>query len=79
MHIASDPSLHRPGWIYDANGVGYPAGNEPWIMWHHIDGPLLHFRNGELHWMTMWERMLCWLGQADALSLERKHLPHLSQ
>lgn len=77
IHFASDKSLHRPGYIYDNQGVGYPANNRAWILWNHIDGPLLHFRNGELHWLTLRERFMCWLGRDNAATIEFKRKPHL--
>lgn len=77
MHITSDPSLQRPGYIYNEHGMGYSADNRPWIMWKHIDGPLLHYRDGQLHWLTPWERFRCWLNLDDANSLEAKRRPDL--
>lgn len=72
----------RAGWVcQSAPGGGYvcwPADNKPHIQMNHIDGPLLHFRNGELHWLTLWERVMVRLGRADAYSLERKHRPLLA-
>lgn len=71
----------REGWLCQraASGgfVGWPADSRPSIQANHIDGPLLHFRNGELHWLTLRERFLFWLGLVDAYSLEHKHRPHL--
>ena len=46
---------------------------EPNIHWKHIDGPLLVMRDGQMHWLTLWERLCCALGWHDARSLERKH------
>lgn len=81
-HIISDRSLMRADYSYSAmlNGafIGWPTANRPEIIWDQIDGPLLHFRNGELHWLTAWERFRCWLGLDDAFTLERKHRPVLS-
>lgn len=75
------PSSSRPGWVCQplpgGGGVGWPAEREPSIEAKHIDGPLLIFRNGELHWLTLWERLLFKLGMTDAKALERKHRPHL--
>lgn len=78
MHIVSSPELQRPGYVYNAHGIGYPASSRPEIVWKHIDGPLLHYRDGQLHWLTLWERLRCWLGLDDALSLEAKRRPELS-
>lgn len=77
MYIVPDPSLQRPGYIYNSHGIGYPATNRPWIMWNHIDGPLLHFRDGQLHWLTFRERIRCWFNLDDAESLEAKRRPDL--
>ena len=59
--------------------IGYPADAQPSINRRHIDGPLLYLRNGEMHWLTLWERLLLLLGKVDALVLERKYRPHLSE
>lgn len=71
----------REGWIHHpAPGggyIGWPANARPSITPNHIDGPLLVLRNGELHWLTIWERLLFGLKLADAYSLERKHRPCL--
>jgi hypothetical protein len=63
---------------YDQSGVGYHVGNRPRIKWDHPDGALLYFRNGEIHWLTPWESIRCWLKWDDAGSLERKHRPNLA-
>lgn len=60
MHIISDKSLARPGYVYGKSGsswIGYPASIKPVVIWGHIDGPLLYMSNGELHWLTFFERM----------------------
>ncbi len=49
----------------------------PYITLRHIDGPLLTFRDGQMHWLTIWERIQLWLGRIDAESLERKLRPNL--
>lgn len=77
MHIISDQSLRRQGYVYEElpnNGgwIGRPETNRPSINWKHIDGPLLYFRNGQLHWLSYRERLRCWLGWDDAASLEKK-------
>lgn len=77
MHMVSHPSLHREGWIYNEHGIGYPADSQPHIVWGHIDGPLLYFRDGRLHWLTLWERFRCWLKLDDAYSIEAKRRPDL--
>ena len=75
MHFTNDASLQRPGYRYAKHGigyVGYPTDARPSIRWSHVDGPLLRYRDGQLHWLTLWERLRCWLGWDDAESIERK-------
>lgn len=79
MHIVSDPSLQRPGYIYNSRGIGYPSASRPFIVWNHIDGPLLHARDGQLHWLTLRERFRCWLGLDGVESLEKKRWPELTR
>ena len=77
MHIISDKSLERPDYIYNRHGIGYHRDSRPEINWKHIDGPLLYYRDGQLHWLTLWERFCCWLGLDDAESIELKRRPDL--
>jgi hypothetical protein len=83
MLWASENAPQRQGYRYQpAPGggmIGWPADARPSINRKHIDGPLLRMRNGELHWLTPWERLLLRLGKTDALVLERKYRPHLAQ
>ena len=82
MLFASDDAPRRPGFRYanvPGGIVGWPDCSRPTINVNHIDGPVLWMRNGEMHWLTLWERLLLWLGKTDALALERKHRPHLSE
>lgn len=72
MHIISDPSLQRPGYTYNKHGVGYSNDARPYIKAKHIDGPLLVYRDGQMHWLTLWERFLFLFGWTDAEKLERK-------
>ena len=60
---------------YLSPNVGFPASNRPSIEANHIDGPMLRFRDGQVHWLTLWERFLFWVGKTDAEKLERKHRP----
>lgn len=82
MLFASDDAPKREGYRYEqasSGGViGWPADSQPYINRRHIDGPLLYMRNGQMHWLTPWERVLLWLGLTDALILERKYAPTLS-
>lgn len=57
--------------------VEWPASARPSIQGKHIDGPMIVFRNGEVEWLTMWERLLFALGWTDAEKLEQKHRPWL--
>lgn len=61
------------------SGVDFPISARPSIVPNHIDGPLLTFRDGQMHWLTMWERILFALGLTDADKLERKLRPKLMQ
>lgn len=58
-------------------GVSFPIGGRPHINSRHIDGPLLSFRDGQMHWLTLWERFLLALGLTDAERLELKLRPNL--
>jgi hypothetical protein len=56
IHITSDPSLRRPGYVY-RDGMGSPMEAQPSINWNHIDGPLLYCSDGQLHWLTWRDRI----------------------
>lgn len=58
-------------------GVDYPCCSRATIRPNHIDGPLLVFRDGQMHWLTVWERILFALGFTDAERIERKRRPNL--
>lgn len=77
MHFVSDKSLQRVGWVYNDRGIGWPETNRPEIVWNHIDGPLLHYRDGQLHWLTWVERFRCRMGWETAESIEAKRRPDL--
>lgn len=55
-----------------------PGYNPPSIVANHIDGPLLYFSDGQLHWLTLWERALFAFGLTDATRLQKKLRPRLS-
>lgn len=42
------------GYIEVSHGVAveFNPDSVPSIQWNHIDGPLLHMRSGEIHWLT---------------------------
>jgi hypothetical protein len=73
----TNQAMGRPGWIEIAGGVGIPFDPHavPYIRWNHIDGPVLHMRNSQLHWLTFWEQFLYAINYADEYTLERKHIP----
>lgn len=78
IHVISDASLKRPGYIYERDGtaegfVGYPAFQQPEINWKHIDGPLLYCSDNSLHWLTYRERIQMALGWVDIHDLDAKH------
>ena len=83
MLFASSDALRRPGYKYaSAPGgglMGWSVDARPSINRKHIDGPLLYMRNGELHWLTLWERLQLFFGRTDAEKLERKLRPDLSR
>jgi hypothetical protein len=60
-------------------GVSWPKSNRPSIVPNHIDGPLLTFRDGQMHWLTPWERIQFFFGLTDAEKLERKRRPNLTR
>lgn len=61
-----------------ARGVAYKEYRPPSINEHHIDGPLLYFSDGQLHWLTFWERVLFRLDLTDAMELQQKLRPRLT-
>ena len=79
-NLIPEPHPTREGWLCISDGTGGMIGWErrsPSIQANHIDGPLLHFSDGQLHWLTPWERILFALGLTDAEKLERKRRPNL--
>jgi hypothetical protein len=76
MHIISDRSMKRPGWTYQrapGGWVGYQTNFQPArINWKHIDGPLLHLSNGQLHWLTLREHAQLFFGWTDVHELDMK-------
>lgn len=88
MKLYSDTSIPSPhptraGWLcVPVPGGGYiewEAGHKPSIQPGHIDGPLLHFSDGQLHWLTIGERLTLTLGLTNAEKLERKLRPNLTR
>jgi len=75
--VSYEQHPHRDGWVSSSYSVGFPTSNRPSLKMKHIDGPLLTFRDGQMHWLTLWERFMVALGRDDAESLERKRRPNL--
>ena len=66
--------------LYDDNNTGFsfqPA--RPNIIPNHVDGPLLTFSDGQMHWLTPWERILFYFGLTDAYAIQRKRRPRLAK
>jgi hypothetical protein len=76
MHVISDKSMKRSGYTYQKSPggwIGYPTDFQPArINWKHIDGPLMYLSNGQLHWLTLWERVQLFFGQVDIHDLDMK-------
>lgn len=77
MHIVSDNSLKRPGYVYNEYGIGYPAGKTWSINWKHIDGPLMYHSDGGIHWLTWGERLRVWLGWTDFDKIDKQYVGSL--
>lgn len=57
--------------------ASYPNNARPMLNMRHVDGPVLFFRDGQMHWLTLRERLRVRLGWDDATSLERRLRPDL--
>jgi len=76
MHIISDKSLQRPGYVYQPAGtgfIGYPAGMTWKINWKHIDGPLMYHSDGGIHWLTWRERFALRIGWTDEATIDKRY------
>ena len=51
-------------------GIGSSCSREPFIQRKHIDGPYIHYLDGSVRWLTLWERLLTKVGYYDAWDLE---------
>jgi hypothetical protein len=60
------------------SGFSIERSARPHLTMKHIDGPVLTFRDGQMHWLTLTERLKVWFGKEDAESLERKLRPDLA-
>lgn len=80
-YATPQPHPTRPGWLCipapSGGFIGWEGGHKPHIQPNHIDGPMLVFSDGQLHWLTLWERFLFALGTTNAEKLERKRRPNL--
>ena len=56
----------------------YPRDNKPSVCWKHEDGPLMTLTDGTLHWITLMERFLLWLGVATLKEINEIHLVEYS-
>ena len=59
-------------------GHEFPIEAEPSINWNHVDGPVLFFSDGQMHWLTWIERLQVWLLLEEADSLQKKLRPFLA-
>lgn len=57
--------------------VGFASSARPRILRRHIDGPVITYRDGQMHWLTWRERIALMFGRLDAMSLEYKRRPDL--
>lgn len=52
---------------------------EPFINAKHVDGPLLIYSDGQLHWLTWRERIAHAFGLTDAWEIQCKRRPDLAK
>lgn len=60
-----------------AQGIEFNGYSAPGIVETHIDGPLLYFSDGQIHWLTIPERIQLWFGLTNAEKLQCKLRPRL--
>jgi len=63
----------------DRLGVSFPPDARPSLTPNHIDGPLVTFSDGQMHWLNLWECLLLCFGLTDAEKLQRKRRPNLTR
>lgn len=56
-------------------GMVFGGYTPPDIVEKHIDGPLLYFSDGQIHWLTILERIQLWFGLTSAEKLQLKLRP----
>jgi len=69
--------------VHDENKIGRglktpvvwfaDSSEPPYIVWKHIDGPLLVCKDGTPHWLTLRERFLLFIGKTTIEELNEKH------
>lgn len=60
-----------------ARGIGFNGYAPPIIVENNIDGPMLCFSDGQVHWLTIPERIQLWFGWTNAEKLQCKLRPRL--
>lgn len=60
------------------SNISWQRVEEPVFILDHIDGPVIHFSDGQMHWLTLCERWRVWRGQETAASLQKKLRPNLT-
>lgn len=59
--------------------IQYPSDSKPHIKWDHIDGPLLYCADGQIHWLTLLERLYFKMGLITLEELDRKYRTDIPQ
>jgi hypothetical protein len=74
------PHPYRGDYVSVGKGVavGLPLP-KPSVIAGHIDGPLLIFSDGQMHWLSVSERVMVRLGLHNAASLQVKLRPNLTK
>ncbi len=55
------------------SGIQVEPGATSHINWKHIDGPMFSGKDGSIHWLTLWERLLFRCGLMTKEDLERQY------
>src|SRR4051794_7377159 len=67
---------HAAGQRMHAGRYGIsPCPTEPRINRRHIDGPYLSALDGQIRWLSLWERLLTKLGIWNAWDIEWRRFP----
>lgn len=60
-------------------GIGFRGPPQPpRINDNHIDGPVIFFSDGQMHWLSLWERFQRRYRGLTAMKLQEKLRPRLS-